>query len=480
VSNDAGPVEGEPFDLNIERVLEHWPVAYAVREFIANALDEYTLTATAPPEVTRVGPRTWAIEDYGRGIRYQHLTQRENPEKLEHAEVIGQFGIGLKDALAVCDRRGIGVRLLSKYGDITTARLPKAGFADIVTLHGVVSAPSEPERVGTRIELTGIEDAEVTTAQSYFLRYSGDALLDPTDYGQVLAKASATAPGRVYVKGLLVAEEPNFLFSYNVTKLNAALRRALNRERTNVGRGAYSDRIKEILAASTAAAVAGPMTTDLGKFVAGKMHDELAWQDVAIHACRVLHTNERVVFVTPWQTGLVAVQYAVDDGYRPVIVPENIARKLANLTDLDGNPILDLGRYQRQWNESFTFQFVDQSALHDDERRNFELVDALAAIAEVDLRAAGVRAVRISETMRLNEHGDQVLGLWDGGEGHIVIRRDQLADAARFAGTFLHELTHAVSGTADGTLAFEDALTTGLGVVASTALRADVDAPRQA
>jgi hypothetical protein len=470
VSTEAGPVEGEPFDLNIERVLEHWPVAYAVREFIANALDEHQLTDTATPEITRVGPRAWAIQDFGRGIRYQHLTQRENPEKLEHAEVIGQFGIGLKDALAVSDRRGIGVRLLSQYGDITTARLPKAGFADIVTLHGVVSPPSDPARIGTRVELTGVDDADIATAQGYFLRYSGDELLDTTDYGQVLAKGSATAPGRVYVKGLLVAEEPNFLFSYNVTKLNAALRRALNRERTNVGRGAYSERIKEILKASRAAAVAGPMTTDLGRFVAGKMHDELAWQDVALHACRVLHTNERVVFVTPWQTGLVAVQYAADDGYRAVIVPESIARKLAALTDLDDTPILTLARYQQQWNETFTFRFIDPKDLRDDEQRNFALVKSLAAIAEVDLEGAGVTAVRISETMRLNEHGDQVLGLWDPSEGHIVIRRDQLADPARFAGTFLHELTHAISGTADGTLAFEDALTTGLGVVALAAL----------
>jgi hypothetical protein len=470
VSTDTRPARGEPFDLNIERVLEHWPVAYAVREFIANALDEHTLSDTPAPQITRLGARRWAIQDFGRGIRYEHLTQRENPEKLEHAEVIGQFGIGLKDALAVCDRRGVGVRLLSRFGDITMARLPKAGFADIVTLHGVVSPPSDPARVGTCVELTGVEDADVVTAQSYFLRYSGDALLDTTDYGQVLAKASAAAPGRVYVKGLLVAEEPNFLFSYNVTKLNAALRRALNRERTNVGRGAYSERIKEILKASRAAAVAGPMTTDLGRFVAGKMHDELAWQDVAIHACRVLHTNERVVFVTPWQTGLVAVQYAADDGYRAVIVPENIARKLATLTDLDEAPILTLARYQQQWNETFTFRFVDANELRDDERRTFALVESLAAVANVDLAAAGVAAVRISETMRLNEHGDQVLGLWDACEGHIVIRRDQLADAARFAGTFLHELTHAVSGTADGTLAFEDALTTGLGVVAAAAL----------
>jgi hypothetical protein len=184
----------------------------------------------------------------------------------------------------------------------------------------------------------------------------------------------------------------------------------------------------------------------------------------------VLHTAERVVFVTPWQTGMVAVQYAVDDGYRAVIVPENIARKLATLTDLDGNPILDLSRYQQQWNESFTFSFVEPADLTAAERDVYALVDTLAAIAEVDLTAAGVRAVRVSETMRLNEHGDQVLGLWDPSERHIVIRRDQLGDPARFAGTFLHEVTHAISGTVDGTLAFEDALTTGLGVVANTAL----------
>lgn len=32
------------FDLNIERVLEHWTVAHALREVIANALDEQALT----------------------------------------------------------------------------------------------------------------------------------------------------------------------------------------------------------------------------------------------------------------------------------------------------------------------------------------------------------------------------------------------------------------------------------------------------
>lgn len=92
------------FDLNIERVLEHWAVAHAVREVIANALDEQALTGTREPEITKDSQGAWHIRDFGRGIRYEHLTQKENKEKLGSSDaVIGKFGVGLKDALATFD-----------------------------------------------------------------------------------------------------------------------------------------------------------------------------------------------------------------------------------------------------------------------------------------------------------------------------------------------------------------------------------------
>lgn len=37
------------FDLNIEKVLEHWSIAHALREIIANALDESILSDTKQP-----------------------------------------------------------------------------------------------------------------------------------------------------------------------------------------------------------------------------------------------------------------------------------------------------------------------------------------------------------------------------------------------------------------------------------------------
>ena len=43
------------FDLNIERVLEHWPTVDALRELFANALDEAAITGTAAPRITAEG-----------------------------------------------------------------------------------------------------------------------------------------------------------------------------------------------------------------------------------------------------------------------------------------------------------------------------------------------------------------------------------------------------------------------------------------
>jgi hypothetical protein len=40
------------FDLNIEKILEGWEVSRAVREVIANAIDEQALTDTKEAEIT--------------------------------------------------------------------------------------------------------------------------------------------------------------------------------------------------------------------------------------------------------------------------------------------------------------------------------------------------------------------------------------------------------------------------------------------
>jgi len=86
-------------------------------------VDEQALTSTSEPVIFKDSDGCWHVADAGRGVQYEHLTQNENAEKRRHPHVIGQFGMGLKDALAVFDRRGVGVVVRSAHADITTGRM---------------------------------------------------------------------------------------------------------------------------------------------------------------------------------------------------------------------------------------------------------------------------------------------------------------------------------------------------------------------
>jgi hypothetical protein len=458
------------FDLNIERVLENWTVAHAIRELIANALDEAALTATQEPEIARDDAGRWHIRDFGRGLRYEHLTQNENREKLANPEkVVGKFGVGLKDALATFDRRGVGVRIRSRFGEITTAKQHKHGFADVTTLHAVIDEPSDPKMTGTDVELAGAADDDVAAAKSLFRHYAGDEVLEETEYGVVLARPKWAA--RIYVNGLRVAEERNYLFSYDITSPTKALRAALNRERSNVGRSAYTDRVKSIVLAATSEGVASALAEDLSKFETGRWHDEVQLVDVGVHACQVLNASGKVIFLTPRELNSARdfVDRARDDGYRVVVVPQNIRRKLAGAVDITGAPIVDLERYKAQWNESFEFSFVDPSELSSAERAVFDRTDEVLELRGG--RPATVRDILISTTMRIGATGyAEASGVWEPKEGRIVIKRDQLATLDAYAGTLLHEVAHAVSGTSDVSAGFEDALTADAGTVATRGL----------
>jgi hypothetical protein len=217
--------------------------------------------------------------------------------------------------------------------------------------------------------------------------------------------------------------------------------------------------------------VAGPLADGLNAYTTGRLHDGLAWRDVALHARRVLQTNKKVVFVTAWQMAedTAQLRYARKDGYGIVVVPEDIARSLGGLTDLNGRPIVDLDGYRNEWNSSFSFSFIDADAMTPAEKAIFARTHEISAFVGADLARRRI-AVLVSDTMRLNETGDPVLGLWESAERRIVIRRDQLAALTRYAGTLLHEIGHMTSGTTDGLLDFESELSRLLGVIAAAAL----------
>ena len=451
------------FDLNVEKILDHWGVPEAVREVIANALDEQALSKTEEPQIVKRRDG-WHVTDFGRGLRYQHLTQNENPEKQRRADlVVGKFGVGLKDALATFNRRGIEVTIHSPTADITLQRAAKSNFADVKTLHAAITPPSEPKRRGTDFVLRGLADADMAAARDYFLRFAGDEELERTEFGSILRRREGEA-ARIYVKGVRVATEEQFLFSYNITSTTAQLQRALNRERSNVGRSAYQERVKAILLKARSAAVAEQLAQDLTRIPEGTQHDETNWIEVEEQAVRILAAKAKTIFVTAKQILIMGatVQEARADGYRVQVIPDKLLPRLADLRDLNGKPILDLAGFIKVWNASFVYDFIDPAKLNKKEREVWSMLPEVLRLAGDHARR--VKEVRISKTMRLDEGAYETEGVWDSP--HIVLKRSVLDSRRHFARVVLHEIAHASSSANHGSIAFMAAIDDLAGIAA--------------
>ena len=449
------------FDLNIEKVLENWTVAHAIREIIANALDEQKLTNSKSIEIYESDPGTWHIRDYGRGIKYQHLTQNENEEKQTHPHLIGKFGVGLKDALATFDRNGIGVTIDSRYGHITIGQSAKHGFTDITTLHAYIDNPLDKNFVGTDFCLTGCTAYDISHAKRLFLQFTDIEVLETTEYGDVLDKRGLT--GEIFINGIKVAEEPNFLFSYNITSMNATLRKALNRERTNVGRTAYSDRIRAILLSATTDAVLEPLTGNLTQMSSGKQADELKWIDVQAHAVKHLSARKETVFVTPeeMQSSSGAILEIVKNrGKMPVFVTEMVKQRIEDDADMSGKQISTIRSVVNEFNDSFEYEFVPYKALSAKEQSVFDLTDKILKQTKSAVKKS---QIKISKRLQPDFPTDSFGGVWDPCDELVVIRRDMLSDPETFCGVLIHELTHADTGYDDIERSFETALTKWIG-----------------
>lgn len=457
------------FDLNIERILEDWEMHHAIREIIANALDEQILTQTNDPVIAKDG-NYWVIRDFGRGLKYSHLTQNENQEKLSNTNVIGKFGIGLKDALATFYRRGAIVSAQSKYGQIHIEKSPKQGFQDISTLHAIIEDPIDANFVGTEFKLKNIADNEVDAAKKLFLKFSGEEVIETTKHGQVIKRNGKN--GNIYVNGVKVSEEENFLFSYNITTLSAMIKKALNRERSNVGRSAYTDSVKKILLSSKEKEVAKALAEDLTNFSMGTAHDELTWIDVQEHSVKILNQTGKYVFVTSIEAMQHPdmIDHARTSGHEIITIPENLKDKIQGATDLSGNPIMEINQFIENYNNSFEFNFIDPTDLNSNEYAVYQYTPKILALLGKLPNKVG--EIKISSTMRKDLFdGTETLGCWDQETRSIILARKTLKSLSLYSGTLIHELIHAKTGYADVTRAFETSLTEMIGDLSSRILQ---------
>ncbi len=460
------------FDLNIEDVLENWEPYHAIREVIANALDEQLISDTADIEISE-GEDGWHIRDFGRGIQIEHFTMNENPEKLDSKDgVIGKFGVGLKDALATFNRNGISPEIRSVHGTYTVAAHSKHGFEDISTLHVEYDdTPNDTE--GTDVYLVGATESQVSDAKDLFLKFSDTRVVEDTKFGSVLEPVDSGS-NRVYINGVLANEEENFLYSYNITKLTKQMRKALNRERTNVGRATYTERIKAILKAVDSEEVKSALAEQVKMRSSGEQCDEVGWAEVAQVAIQALaDLEDGVVYVTEEEMldnpDLMGRMRA--EG-RTIITVSSKDR--GRIPDGSATTLVD---YVTEYNDSFEFQYIEEDELTASEREIFGKTSEILGL--VGWSEGDIPKVLISETMQPEAGGDagglftiviEAVGIWQQATNTITIKRSQLSSLSEYAATLLHEAAHASSGATDATREFELELTNYLGDCADEAI----------
>ena len=441
------------FDLNMEKVLENWLISDALREIIANALDETMLTHAPDIKIYKDSNKVWHIRDYGRGIQYFHLTQNENKEKLNCNELIGKFGVGLKDALAVLYRKGCKVVIDSKYHHMTITMAQKAGF-DVKTLHVQLDDPIDKKMRGTDFTIYGLRDMDINNAKSMFLVFNKPILLEKTKYGEVY-KCKDTMGSTIYINGVRVASEPNFMFDYNITHINKQIRKALNRERSNVGRTAYADTVKNILKSCKSDEVLIPLVDDLHRITMGLNKDETSWVDVASYAASVLNKSGDFVFMTATQRSNLSnqqVEIFKESGKRLVIVTDAVFGKISN-------SVITFGNIYDDYAESFKYEFVDYNDLSDVEKQVFDLKDLVIKFIKSQYKVC--TDIVVSETIRVNELGTSTNGAYDGSK--VIIKRSVLSNPVLFCEVLAHELCHHQHGYFDNTRDFENDLSSMLG-----------------
>lgn len=455
------------FDLNIEEVLENWEVEHAIREIIANALDEQILSKTGEIQIIKDKQGDWHIRDYGRGLKIEHFTLNENKEKLGALSgIIGKFGVGLKDALATFHRRGIRVLIRSPFGVFSLKQEHKHGFSDIMTLHVEYDDSSNGWSNGTDFVLSGVTDDDIAKAKALFLKFSGEEILETNTYGDILRRKGNSA--RVYILGVVASEEPDFLFSYNVTNLTDSMKKKLNRERLNVGRTTYADRVRAILKNAESDTVKAYLIAQVEKRATGEQSGEMVWIEISQMALNLMSQREKVVFFTESQihSHPDILDNAKSDGLKVVVITDQQNEKLETQVLPGGAKARTMGAYLEERRADFQYEYVSPDKLTREERRIYDFTPKILAL--IGLNKSQLPDIRISETIRVSI--DNTIGIWDSSIPAIVIKRSQLTSLMGYAAILLHEVAHATTNTVDATRAFESVLTGYLGKTSTAAI----------
>lgn len=430
--------EKKYLDLNIKEILENWEVWHAIREMVANSLDEHKMHKINKDIIFNYDNNQKQIEimDFGSGIKSEHFIQTENKAKLDRDDVIGRFGIGLKDAIATLHRNKAVLKIFSKYGTWAPIERMKTG-TNIETIHMEESETIDNNLKGTKIIISNVDVHSFEKTKQQFLCFQNTERMSINDYGEIIERKDEN--GFIYINGMKVSEDEGFGFSYNILKLNKKINKGLNRERSSMSRDSYRDSIIGILKKSD-----DNILTKIREYKT----DEYSFID--IKKLIFAKFNIYPALQSTLDNNPAFAQYLRDSDREYEIVSEKEYKLLANSPE-----VTTLQSFGEHYVNEYESEEVDPNSLNKKEFNIFK--NSLDFIKKYNLNPNNMGIFLIKEH-------PNALGIFVGNRIEIV--RKSLTSFELFISVLLHELAHSSSNATDGTIDFEKELTKYLGKIA--------------
>lgn len=455
--------KNKKFDLNIEKILEHWSIRHAIREIIANALDEtIMIDSDVKPRIYKEN-NNWIIRDFGRGLQYLHLTQKENNDKINHKKVIGKFGVGLKDAIATLFRGNIKLKIVSSHLNIEDYEMSsKSNFDDIKTIHLHGNNLKNNDFKGTKFIFENLQDKDVEEAKKFFLNFSEHVVLAENSYGQIIEKEVGEL-SNIYINGLKVSTEENFAFHYNILSIDKKIKKGLNRERMNLNRSIYSERIQKIILHSIKESNIYERFFENYIDEEQNNYEELKWSNVLLEIIKQMNLKGEYVFVTQKiirQNNSIITDIGNSDK-RIIVVDEPIYQKITNEKDENDEYLTSFDNFIEEQRNNIEYDCVDIDDLSWHEREIF--VSGKIIIDYFGNDKISFDCIQIANKIKIPFEDRMPLGLSLREENKILILRSQLKSKKQFYATLSHEIIHFITGFADNTREFENELSRVIG-----------------
>lgn len=436
------------FDLNIKNILSDWSVSDALRELIANAIDESKLSRTQFPDIQyNENTNQLLIRDYGRGIHSNHFIQNENDEKKNSKVVIGKFGIGLKDAVSVLFRNNKPVTFVSLHGSFVPVEDYKKGVQEETKTIHISQTFDNKIDIGTKVIIEAISPTDYNDAIANFLELFPYNKLSESPKGQIYEKRQTS---EIFFNGMKISTDNNFLFSYNILEANASLRKSLNRERKMVSRDAYRDNVISILKSNITSQSQDLINQLLNNRDAYE-HGE--WSLIDIKKLVLKNTDRKILVGCHEQMDSPAyVDYAENQAYEIIWLNPTEYKNIKN----DSN-------YEKYTLDSFGRNFVNNyesleigiNQLVSADQDNWHWV--LSKVKELANIWPEWKKDYNNFKFSIIEDHPNANGITQNGKIEIVQRI--IPNKQHLFNTVIHEICHAISGAVDSTVEFENVLT---------------------